>query len=107
MGGADTTSSLKPFHVSTHLCGKLYFFTSLTHPPFLNFLLCDFVALVATSSLKTSFSLSTLSMPLTNLYNCIRSPLSLLCSRVGNSIALSLSSYVIPANCVCVCVCVY
>ena len=75
---ADTTSSLKLFHVSIHLCGKLYFLTSLRHLPFLSFLLCDLVLRMSYSSLRISFSLSTWSIPLINLKTCIRSPLSLL-----------------------------
>ncbi|MPC54431.1 hypothetical protein E2C01_048347 [Portunus trituberculatus] len=56
---ADTTFSLKLLQVSTHLCKKLNFLTSLRHLSFLSFLLCNLVLLMSYSSFRISFSLST------------------------------------------------
>ncbi|MPC31353.1 hypothetical protein E2C01_024640 [Portunus trituberculatus] len=69
----------KPFHTSTHLCGKLNFLISLLQLSFLNFFQCPLVSPV--SQLNKS-SLSNFSSPFIALYTALMASLSLLCSKV-------------------------
>ncbi|MPC58887.1 hypothetical protein E2C01_052898 [Portunus trituberculatus] len=87
---AVRTSPFNALHLSTILCGKLYFSISFTHCFILIFFSCPLVLPSSVNSTKSSLSI--FSRSLTILYIVIRYPCSLLSCKVGSPLSFSSST---------------